>query len=251
MHPLDGPKFKIERAGEYLERLDQLVRTYLRNNPQLISAEFNPQNLVNIYRYKSPEPLPIEVSLLAGDAINNLRSSLEHLAWQLALLNTVSPSDKTGFPIFCWHNPHVFKQMTADISTEAREIIERLQPYHRGDGAQDDPLWRLHALWTIEKHRHLTIVTMNMATGFELRFSDERPSSSGASTKCSRCDNGDIVLEVPIPNRTYEYFEPKFFLNVVLDDEGPGKGDLLLDSLWAIYYLLRDRIVPRFMHFFK
>jgi len=249
---LDGPKFKIERAGDHLERLDQLVRTYLRTNPQLISAEFNPQNLVNIYRYKSLESLPIEVSLLAGDAINNLRSSLEHLAWQLALLNTVNPSDKTGFPIFKKRNLHVFKQMTADIPTEACEIIERLQPYHRGDGAQDDPLWRLHALWTIEKHRHLTIITMNMVTGIEFLLSDERRFQGvEGKSKLSILDNGDIVLEVPIPNRTYEHFEPKFFLNIVLDDEGPGKGDLLLDSLWAIYYLLRDRIVPRFMHFFK
>jgi hypothetical protein len=250
MHPLDGSKFKIERAGEHLERLDQLVRTYLRDNTQLISAEFNMQNLVNIYRYKPPADIPIEINLLAGDVINNLRSSLEYLAWQLVIINKGSPSDNTGFPIFKVPNAKVFKRMTAGMPPEACEIIERLQPYRRGEGAQDDPLWRLHALWSIEKHRHLTIVALSMLTSMGKYLSDERPEQL-SDFNVSRLDNGDIVLEVPIPNRTEEYFEPEFLLNVVLSDEGPGQGNRLPDSLWSIYYLLRDRIIPRFMHFFE
>jgi hypothetical protein len=252
MHPLDGSKLKIERAGEHLERLDELVRSYLRNNPKLISVEFNPQNLFNIYRYKPLEELPIAISLLAGDAINNLRSSLEHLAWQLALTNVVNPSDKTGFPILRRPNVHVFNQMTADIPSEARKIIEGTQPYHRGKGAEDDPLWRLHALWTIEKHRHITIITRHAYLGFTHWLSDERPDNGfSEQSTLSKLDNGDILLKTPIPDRNKEYFEPRFQLDIVLGDVGPGKGDSLPDSLWAIYYLIRDRIIPRFAHFFK
>lgn len=251
-HPLDGCKFKIERAGEHLERLDELVRTYLRNNPKLISVEFNPQNLFNIYRYKPLEDVPIMMSLLTGDAISNLRSSLEHLAWQLALTNVSAPSDKTGFPILRKPNEHVFNKMTRDIPAEACKIIKGLQPYHRGNGAEADPLWRLHALWTIEKHRHVTIIARHANLSSTHWLTDEWPDTGfPEQSTLSKLDNGDILLKTPVPDRNKEYFEPRFLLDIVLSDEGPGKGDRIPDSLWAVYYLLRDRIIPRFMHFFK
>ncbi len=251
MSSFDSIQFKLERAGEHINRLDQLVRTYLRNNPQLISAEFDAQNLVNIYRYKPPDEVSIEVKLVAGDAINNLRSSLEYLAWQLVITNGKTPTDGTGFPIFSKPNSSKFGRMTAGMPAKACQLIERLQPYNGTERAQD-LLSRLHTLWLIEKHRHLVLTAVVMSTSMSIKFSDV-PRVDQSAISLSELDNGDIILRVPVPDATHEYLEPELLCNIVFHSEGEDeRGESgILETLWPIYYLLRNRVFPRFMHFFK
>jgi hypothetical protein len=53
------------------------------------------------------------------------------------------------------------------IDPTAQTIIESLQPYHRGASYRDDPLWRLHELARIDKHRLLHVVAWEFV-GFGL-----------------------------------------------------------------------------------
>jgi hypothetical protein len=43
--------------------------------------------------------LPLEVSIATGDAIHNLHSALDHLAWALVESNGGTPTDQTEFPL--------------------------------------------------------------------------------------------------------------------------------------------------------
>jgi hypothetical protein len=64
----------------------------------VVVGEFNRQTSEYVIRGKVTKPTG-EIGVIAGDAVHNLRSALDHLAWQLALLNTAKPHPRTQFPI--------------------------------------------------------------------------------------------------------------------------------------------------------
>src|SRR5262249_28235966 len=103
-------------------------------------------------------PPPLRLSLLIGDGIHNLRSALDHLAWQLVVANHSTPNSETGFPIS--DLPKNFKsllhQRLGAASSQAKAVCEGLQPYRGGK----DALWRLHRLDIADKHRLLIPVAL-------------------------------------------------------------------------------------------
>ena len=105
-----------------------------------------------------PQKVPIisfNILTTTGDVIHNLRSALDHLAYQLVLVGTpgVEPSRQVEFPIakdeatYETDKPRKVKGM----QLRAIEAIDRLRPYHGGTEA----FWRIHELDNIDKHRDL------------------------------------------------------------------------------------------------
>jgi hypothetical protein len=99
----------------------------------------------------------VELALLIGDAIHNLRSALDHLVYELAPPK-VRKRGKTQFPIF--KDECEFKAIgakwIAGISGDERALIERVQPWNAPGGAPaDNPLAILNRLSNIDKHRLL------------------------------------------------------------------------------------------------
>ena len=109
----------------------------------------------------NPRPLPIvpfNVPATACDVIQNLRSCLDHLAYQLARVGTADaePSRLVSFPIFEDEVKYESGRASrvAGMRPDAVKSIDALKPYKGGN----ELLWRLHDLSNIEKHR--LIVTL-------------------------------------------------------------------------------------------
>ncbi len=76
-------------------------------------------------------------SVVVGDVIHNLRSALDHLAWQLVILDGGQPNDSTQFPIYesatnAGGNP---RNVTIQPGIRDQRIIDALiaaQPFDRG-----------------------------------------------------------------------------------------------------------------------
>ena len=107
------------------------------------------------------EVLPVRLNTLIGEFLHDLRSSLDHLAWQLVEHNSGKPSSDTSFPILKV-TPSTNKQgqrtlpnVAGGLSTRARALIDGAQPYKLGARYVDQPLWMLHQLWNIDKHRYV------------------------------------------------------------------------------------------------
>jgi hypothetical protein len=111
-------------------------------------------------RFQKVPTLSFDVISLAGDVIHNLRSALDHLANQLALVGCPTLTDKElrqiEFPI-----AETLKKYEDDkarkvkgMRPEAVKAIDDLKLYKGGN----DPLWRLHELDNIDKHRTLFTV---------------------------------------------------------------------------------------------
>ena len=119
-----------------------------------------------------PRPNDPAWPLLVGDTIHNLRSALDHIVCQLAILNgnDISCCDRTYFPIcICKPDFAKFRKMAEHLlSPEAFTFIEELQPYKTADATREDPshssLWIIHKLNVIDKHRILVVVGKHFRT---------------------------------------------------------------------------------------
>ena len=166
---LDGCLAKIKRADENIAGLNveigQALDTYrLVRQPQLRSFAGRIQPPAN-----EQETL-IRFGVLAGEIIHHLRSSLDHLVWQLVRVRGEYPlTAHLEFPIFL--DPEKFKSAAPrkiqGVPSDAATLIEQAQPYHRG--GENDPLWILHDLDIHDKHRVLIVTAsaMTMYTRFD------------------------------------------------------------------------------------
>ena len=156
---------KLERAQVHLKELAAGVQEFRVKRPYSISCEQDPETGEYVARLIHIEKLPEHWPLLIGDAIYNLRESLDHLAYALA--GGIN-GDKTEFPVEIHATKpdgkrgKGWKALKSVLRPEAMDAVASLQPYQRkpGDpqGHEFHPLWQLHELNRIDKHRHLLAV---------------------------------------------------------------------------------------------
>ena len=80
---LDSAEAKVSRAKEHLASVNAQVRDYLAAKPYQIAMKRDPDTKRMIYFMSAVRPTPARIPAAIGDAIHNLRSALDHLAYQL------------------------------------------------------------------------------------------------------------------------------------------------------------------------
>lgn len=147
---------KIARSIDHLKTLNEEIDRFLSNEPCVLVSEFKPQERAYLYRVKITRDVPLPIRILTGEVLYHLRSSLDHLAWQLAALTCVpnAPPETTEFPVFKNRKSYLGKRTSKinALPAAAKDIVDRLQPYL--DAVPEDAtLWRLHRLTNDDKHR--------------------------------------------------------------------------------------------------
>jgi hypothetical protein len=94
---------KIKRGREHMEAVEQAVNDWLGTDAYTISREIDPETGDTVRRAQIKGSPPNCISLLIGDAVQNLRSALDHTVYALAesRLGTLSIEIEEGlmFPI--------------------------------------------------------------------------------------------------------------------------------------------------------
>lgn len=111
---------------------------------------------------------PDAIGMLIGEFSYCLRSSLDNLAWQLALLTTDKPGRNTAFPIESecpGAGNRRYNEKVANIPPKALSVIESLQPYHSWPAFKNHPLWQLNKLCNIDKHRSVALGYIEFVIG--------------------------------------------------------------------------------------
>lgn len=240
-HPLEGARLKIGRAGEHLSTLKVGLRDYEARAPYELVKEPHPDYQWHVVRAKVREEPPVRLGLIVGDFLNNLRAALDHVAWQLALLKTTSPSWNTQFPVF--GKPPIDKRQIRDIPVEAADVMERLQPYHRLYGLNTDPLWILHEGCRFDKHRTITPL------GHWFRLFFRIPPTGTGHVLTGTFTDGEVLALAPPDFDLKTDVEPYIETHVAFDVAGIPNG-VTLDTLHGILSAVNDEIVPLFERFF-
>lgn len=151
-------RVKIERAKQQLRELEAEAIAFRDKRQTVVIREPDPDAREAPNHFVKLPLLPWNVIAAAGDVVHNLRSALDHLAYQLAVVGNPGsePSRCVEFPIA--------KDMATYESTKGRKVkgilseavkaIDELKPYKGGN----DALWRIHELDNINKHRTLFTV---------------------------------------------------------------------------------------------
>lgn len=157
-----GPR--VTRAREHNERLEQLAEAFLKRRPNQVAFDDHTEPGWLLLRVRA-EPIPAEFSAIAGDLIQNLRSALDLLVWQVVLTEGNSPGRHNAFPIMSSNaefdrrvrNPPPQGRLSPlegiDPAGEKWAIIERAQPYRPGGSNED--LAVLAAFSNRDKHQGL------------------------------------------------------------------------------------------------
>jgi len=133
--PLLGCRLKLFQAYLHLQSLEEEVERFLSTD--------------------SEQPPP-HLGVIVGDFLHNLSCVLDHLVWQLVLLNGKTPTRANQFPIT--RSPERFEEIAEDrlrgVAGEHRQLIEGFQPYLvEGGNPSEHHLAVLHELSNIDKHR--------------------------------------------------------------------------------------------------
>lgn len=165
---LESIRAKVERAEQHLSELSELDHAY-RTIECSLSIQESPETGITHLSLDLPDP-PAVLPTIVGDCLNNLRSSLDHLIWQIVDSNSIAQASASNmFPI-CITEEAFKKQIKGNrlrgVPPEAIDQIRRLQPYA---GENNHLLSLLSELCNVDKHRDL-IYSIAIASDIALSF---------------------------------------------------------------------------------
>jgi hypothetical protein len=154
-------RLKLDRANKHIECFRLNLEAFLKQDPAPFG--FRPEERPGageavehiLYAVVRKHP-PRELALLIGDAIQNMRTALEYLAYELSSPRA-RKSGNTSFPIFSDECEFKVKGLPRikTIKGDERTFIERVQPYAASKVPSDDPLAILRRLSNLDKHQLL------------------------------------------------------------------------------------------------
>lgn len=151
--------FKVDRAKKHIADLNAAVLAL--QDSYASSVEHNSETGVVSLKFDSPvaDHLITEIALILGDAIHNLRTSLDY-AW-VAALHKINPAIADRYTKFPFRN--TLQELDAAMNGRNINVVapvlfngmrNDIKPYRGGD----DSLFRLHELDIADKHLLLTPV---------------------------------------------------------------------------------------------
>jgi hypothetical protein len=238
-------EMKTHRAEEQLDELDRRIGEFVKDAYTITRKDYS-QKERHVVRLEL-KPMPYQIAMLVGEFAYSLRSGLDQLAWQLALLNTKPkrPRSATSFPIrsVAPLPPKGFGDCMKDILPAAATVIASLQPYHRGKDFTGHPLYLLNELCIIDKHQ--TLAVHSNAASIRISgadYSRRRELDYGFEVFFDLRDKFKIQLD-PI--------QTELILGEPINSPGSGGFEVRIATLRTIYDFVRNEVSPRFAGFFK
>src|SRR5216683_2490012 len=140
---LSSVLIRIDRAKAHLNDFDNRAR--MISTACQMTRECDEQRSEYIFRLSKGPVVPPVLSAIIGDAIHNLRVSLDYLMWQLVVAAGETPNDDTSFPILTTpptpdRYGHTLPNISPRIPTNMRRLLDDVQPYKRPKPENDEPI---------------------------------------------------------------------------------------------------------------
>lgn len=154
---LSSVQAKLDRSKQHIKNLGAQIDRFDRSQPYRITEDHNPERTEYYLRFALTKPFPaLRWAGLLGDAIQNMRSALDHLIYAIAIAqsgyNPPPEHRRLMFPVLDPPRPLPMNRI-ASLSKDVRAAVQREQP----DPANltESNLWRLDQLNLADKHRLL------------------------------------------------------------------------------------------------
>ena len=154
-NPLAGVWAKIERADENIRSFNSEIKIYEDN--YLFVSKPNNEATRCVLMIKGPEP-PLRFSVILGEIVHQLRSSLNLLINALVMKNGYPVTKNHEFPIcqsWLLFKDACKRGKIEGVSSAAKKMIWFSQPYRRSTNPKNNFLYILRELSNSDKHRNL------------------------------------------------------------------------------------------------
>lgn len=162
---------KLDRATEHVGALQAVQEKFLAGEPYayrrtIEGGTIEGEGTDHVLRWERYTKPPDDLGLIAGDAIHNARSALDHLAVALAehgarvvgVTMTRRVEKGIQFPI-CLSRDQFMEQISRGrlehVECSTRAVIEACQPYNVSNNPRHAILMQLSVLDNADKHRML------------------------------------------------------------------------------------------------
>jgi hypothetical protein len=251
---IQSAKLKLHRAAEHLETIRNLVK-HAASNDSFDFVETSGGN-GTLYFRKDPPP---EISIICGEVIHQMRSTMDYLAFDLVKLNPngitlpVDWEKACYFPLWLEAPKkarvyNCFENILPGIQEAAFMFIESVQPYHSGPGVHN-ALRLIAKLSNVDKHRHLNITVPKVAVHITMEVKGEiRYDITRGGLK----HTSQVVTDSLIPENASEV--TRSFTHYITFDEptvGDGPATLEVENVLEVCLeQVKTVIVPAFAQFF-
>ena len=247
---LSGVYVKLDRARAHLRDFDTQSHLIIDACQEALTRAYDRQRSEYVmWLDPVPEVHPV-LSAVIGDAVHNLRASLDHLAWKLVIADGITPNSGSTFPIEV-DVPKLDRRgialpnISPGVSYDARSILDEVQPYKR-EKPESHGLATLHRLDIGDKHRQLLIAVLGI---------DRNMLAWWGDLEVTKFNPGPYDKESEVCRYTSStYNEPRMDFTVRFNDPaaGPwgtmyGAAELVRRSLACIEY----EVLPRFERFLR
>lgn len=230
------------------------MQWYFNTNPvRLVKDEgSDPDQFLGSFQPSGP--IPGRISLILGDCLQNLRSSLDYLVWELVSAANNAPGKHNMFPLCT--TPEAFEDQVRrrhrldGLHPDAVDEIRGLQPYQYGSDFDHSTLWVLDDLCNINKHRRVLLT--NLCCGpSDLQLKRTNGELFGRVTKIRKSEKVGPFPVVDGPRgRGVKIDEDPKIAACVTCNEGAAK-DIEISLLMAeMMQYVRLIVLPKFERFF-
>jgi len=133
---LDRILVKTKWAKKYIADLESALDSFYETNPYRIAFKDDPDKRERTYYVFSIQDVPGDIKCRTGDILQNLRSTLDHLAYQLAVTAGNNHPRRTSFPICSsareYQSPTV-RRIKKCFRQDAIKAIDAIKPYRCGN----------------------------------------------------------------------------------------------------------------------
>ncbi len=267
---LTGARLKLLRAREHLEVLGDELAAFRAEEPYRVAHEEKAEGSEHVFRAQVVKEPPPFLSILIGDALQNMRSTLEHLAWGLTPQNTRDISKRSiGFPI-C-RTSQAFEQTASNspsgydprsggmhkiwtMDNKVRAAIHQLQPYYTGR----NDLLILNELARVDRHQSLRLMggfNMEVSYGWCKRGTRDPFEMVPADVRETRVTfGGDFEHDAVIGHFRFNKPEMEVYFQVTpyvaFRDEGIARGEHVLRTLTEMHRHIERVVIPKLERYF-
>lgn len=253
---LDSASVKIDRAAEHLDEVRRMIASLATAESYEVAKDEDGKEKIHFLI----QP-PAKISVLAGEVVYQLRSALDHLAFDLVKRNATGAAlppgweNKCDFPL--WLSiplgqspplPYNSFSKLPGISRPAFEFIESVQPYRSGVGARTPNVMKLLCeLSNIDRHRYLNVTLPKASEYHTLVLSQGREYSYGRGG----LKDGAEVQALPAKADDVVDVQRSFLTYVTFDEPAVGSGPDTLEVEHVLDVCLdhvKRIVLPAFVH---
>jgi hypothetical protein len=234
---------RIDRADEQIKVLEEMIGDYFKADSCRYGGEYNADTNEMLLTKDIVWPKP-RVSTVTGEIVHDLRSALDHLAWQcVEYVNPGEATKETAWPILA-PGPTPNKKgvrkppkIAGGVSRTVTALVERTQPYMTVPEAPHlAPLRVLHRMWIRDKHCKIALHGV-LAHG---STRGDRPTPSFAWTsELIAVHEHHAELRI-IPDDPTVQVEGSVALQIVVQEAPGGKPSPLLETLEDASRIVRE-----------